>query len=1123
MSRGYDVSSEIYSVYLQPMTRASSATQDSESLSTPMDELPLPRNCKTRGFGSSKLAVDAVRIQSGTPDVSQCHMRDRPLGSLSGMLRGDTEQRDSYFAIPLDSAADAIPLARRKTTKELIGRYESMSSQSNPRSTRPLVDGARKVISRLPSGSHTTRGVRDEGRFNLKPPPRGRAAPSSDTVSTQDGSGSSPKPDKKDKGRSPIRQSLRNLLSVFGRKNRSSGIARELLEQNCVADLPTIPSNVGSSASQVLHSSVDVSAKQLSVPSSRDEKAICTTPISPSSELSGPLLYLSRSSSPTIHPVWTNCNAHLHSSHVLVTWHTAQGNPSTSIVSFTRCTDVRSLSLNDLAPEERALLPGSPDVGDVKVFELLFEGRPREKFAARSVGERATWVSTIWDAILQAQERRTDTSSIVSPLLEATLSAGTRTNEHVPVISHPGDRSLLPKLATLAVSNASRSSPQNKERDLPELPPSATPPSMSPVRYSLHDPSKSPSSIRASLSPLPVPPATPTALSPLTSHPSTPSRSQSPSVRNLGQLSMVKQRLAQLERTQADTSSGANHTLTPTGSHLLVTPVHTRGPSTYCVRGASESAQRQSSAASALGVEESIVASYNTSSPVSPLSMYSGRLTSVPSEVDTLRARIELESPVAASEAGLFMESTRGVAMFSPTSQYSSEDVHEVRPPFLFGALRQQPSHEAAAGSAEAEPVHMDRGRERGSEPHYDRDSPHGVAANGEIQKLLEGIDQSVKSLEGRSEMSGMNLGDVRTKVSTILEELRRHAAAQEGRGAPTVSVDFSNVMDKLDQMRAELRSASSMRAQEIEELRAGRDVAEFSELKNIGRSVVPDGGPHVDLSELHAKLDGLASLCQGLQNDCHGFHENTGDSDKPQSEEIQEILMLLKDAQPQWSTQSEQQTDNIRYLNELNSWLEAFVNHGTSQIDGVVAGVQHICRELGVVPEAQGNTEGGDREGQPVSGVLADLRSLLAEAKGREDDSATLHASVNGLIAAVQEEMRRNAEARDVLTTESVVGLINRQRQDHERMLRILGSELSNEIRGERLRFVEAMKEATAINVQIHVEEFKKELTREVLAMTQEVGRLQRERQAMEQQIADLFAFYSKQKQAGGGVSLAI
>lgn len=141
----------------------------------------------------------------------------------------------------------------------------------------------------------------------------------------------------------------------------------------------------------------------------------------------------------------------------------------------------------------------------------------------------------------------------------------------------------------------------------------------------------------------------------------------------------------------------------------------------------------------------------------------------------------------------------------------------------------------------------------------------------------------------------------------------------------------------------------------------------------------------------------------------------------------------------------------------------------------------------------------------------------------------------------------------RDVLTPglidmESVANMIERQRQEQEATLRAIASgrfqklfliripihfvtDLSNDIRGERLRFVEAMKEATAINVQgvlhstplncfppydcgiVHVEEFKKELSREVMMMTCEVGRLQRERQMLEQQIADLFAFFSKQR----------
>jgi len=76
-------------------------------------------------------------------------------------------------------------------------------------------------------------------------------------------------------------------------------------------------------------------------------------------------------------------------------------------------------------------------------------------------------------------------------------------------------------------------------------------------------------------------------------------------------------------------------------------------------------------------------------------------------------------------------------------------------------------------------------------------------------------------------------------------------------------------------------------------------------------------------------------------------------------------------------------------------------------------------------------------------------------------------------------------------------------------------------------------MKEATAINVQsklrynmplpwflslrpaVHVEQFKQELSREVMAMTQEVGRLHREKQQVENQISDLFSFYLKHKQA--------
>ena len=47
------------------------------------------------------------------------------------------------------------------------------------------------------------------------------------------------------------------------------------------------------------------------------------------------------------------------------------------------------------------------------------------------------------------------------------------------------------------------------------------------------------------------------------------------------------------------------------------------------------------------------------------------------------------------------------------------------------------------------------------------------------------------------------------------------------------------------------------------------------------------------------------------------------------------------------------------------------------------------------------------------------------------------------------------------------------------------------------------------------HVEQFKQELNREVMNMTEEVGRLYREKQVVENQISELFAFYTKQKPA--------
>ncbi|KAF8829031.1 hypothetical protein HHX47_DHR3000472 [Lentinula edodes] len=268
------------------------------------------------------------------------------------------------------------------------------------------------------------------------------------------------------------------------------------------------------------------------------------------------------------------------------------------------------------------------------------------------------------------------------------------------------------------------------------------------------------------------------------------------------------------------------------------------------------------------------------------------------------------------------------------------------------------------------------------------------------------------------------------------------------------------------------------------------------------------------DLADIHESLHGLQALLTSNVVDILKGMEEAESKSRPSPEsitsqstvasmEIQaqftDILTLLRDQNEKNTERDLLQTDSVRYLNELNTWLETFVNGGTSQIQVLSTTLQQVLHSLGVIASQDGST---------IPGLFHDVQDQAQ--RGNQD--ATLQTSLNNAIGL------RNCQsgASDPISPQAIVELIERQRQDHEGLMRLLTNELSNEIKGERLRFVEAMKEATAINVQTHVEEFKKELKREVHGMTQEVGRLHQEKQSIENQIADLFAFYSKQAKNG-------
>lgn len=338
MPTRYD-SSASSALYCQALTsRASSAT----AVVTPVDDFRTsryvhsdnPAPVETPGSRDTKILSKFSSTSSQGYSMKQQSIRRAEL------VLGDPEPLGPYFSLPVDPSRGKPPLARRGTTKELIGKYESMSTPA--KSTRPSIASSKYSNLTTPEATDKT--------------------------------------DKRGKGRSPIRQSFRNLLSVFSKKSRSvKDVRGEGLDISTLLTVPTPKLE-------------PLSIPKLTQTASPSEVA-CTTPIA---VYSGELLHLCRPLSPEALPIWASCKVALHPKHMLVTWETFCGNPSTSVVTLQQCTDVRSLTLDDLDATERDLLPTGPEYAETRVFELLFEGKSREKFAASSVKERAGWVGAIW-------------------------------------------------------------------------------------------------------------------------------------------------------------------------------------------------------------------------------------------------------------------------------------------------------------------------------------------------------------------------------------------------------------------------------------------------------------------------------------------------------------------------------------------------------------------------------------------------------------------------------------------------------------------------------------------------------------------------------------------------------
>lgn len=182
-----DESSEIYSLYSHPAMTRTNTAEYSENLQTPANDIERrvsikpsvsgPRTMHRRGEG------DTARIASGFPDTMHFQAPSR---SLAMVLETQEIEHDSYFSLPPafpPLGSDTSALRRRRSTKELIHQFESLDLYQTS-----------AVVSR----TSTSRGAKRSREL------------------------SPPRVEKMEKKRSPLRQSLKNFLSVFSKRGKAS-------------------------------------------------------------------------------------------------------------------------------------------------------------------------------------------------------------------------------------------------------------------------------------------------------------------------------------------------------------------------------------------------------------------------------------------------------------------------------------------------------------------------------------------------------------------------------------------------------------------------------------------------------------------------------------------------------------------------------------------------------------------------------------------------------------------------------------------------------------------------------------------------------------------------------------
>ncbi|WVQ79717.1 hypothetical protein IAT38_001817 [Cryptococcus sp. DSM 104549] len=219
---------------------------------------------------------------------------------------------------------------------------------------------------------------------------------------------------------------------------------------------------------------------------------------------------------------------------------------------------------------------------------------------------------------------------------------------------------------------------------------------------------------------------------------------------------------------------------------------------------------------------------------------------------------------------------------------------------------------------------------------------------------------------------------------------------------------------------------------------------------------------------------------------------------------QLQSAVAMLGVLHADRGAEDVKQDSILKHLTELGTWLEGLSKNNAKEINTV-----HKRLDILVGPEpAAGETVPSTPPGG-LPALVADAHSMLVEQKRRQEAEGFTGQRLDELVRMMGLDSERAATHETLL--QQVLGMVAESRSHNENLLRGLATDLLGEIRGEKMRFLESMQEATKMNIQMHVEEFKRLLSVEVNKSMSELGRVREEKRALEQQISDLFALKAK------------